>query len=618
MRMADTERPLSQIDCLLITGRDVDQWMGLLASSQVDVQHVSMAAASRMVDRQAPQVVFIDIETFTAHRSACSQLLFKWGHPRPLVIALILSQNHQVSPEFLKVACDPLVDDIILSESNPKLLSARVFYLLMRHHDRMVAPLHLEWAAADVMPVEQAVEQKNDLEKNLLGSSVLGQRAFRNRIRAAVEMAEADHPLCLVIINVDRFKRVLSQYGRDNGDLVLRASLNRIRAAAAALTHYVKARAGEQEARRLHHMPLVGQLSGEEFAILLPGLRGKANITQAVQSLLQRVSAPLRVDGRSVYLSASAGIAVAPTDALTADDLLKAAHSAVTSAKQRPGNSVAFYSQHLAASEAQKMEVEGRLRDAMALGELEMYFQPQASVRSGDVVGVEALVRWNHPDLGLVSPESFIPIAEEAGITVDLGCWVIESALAGLGRLEAAGLPALQLSINVSADMFTDYVGSRLVQVVRDSLKKSGIPPRRLTLEITERTIIDESGNAPQVIDDLKALGVRLALDDFGTGYSSLGYLKALPIDELKIDRTFIMGQDKEDRAFLRAIISMAKTLNMVVVAEGVETQEQLVRLYEEGCDMYQGYLCSPPVSESALPALVKTTFPATSPAKSG
>ncbi|GER05270.1 hypothetical protein JCM17846_29520 [Iodidimonas nitroreducens] len=430
-----------------------------------------------------------------------------------------------------------------------------------------------------------------------------------------MSQATDERSLCLVIFDLDRFKRVISQYGSDQSHALLQACLLRVRQSLANIMVHDDSHSSAKGKAipAAIPVPILGQLSDKEFAVLLPGDVDKSINLQKVEAILRQISVPIKIAERSVYLSASAGVAMAPKDADQAGDLLSAAHSAVRMAKRIAGNSVVFCTPQLAANEARTMETENRLREAIAGNELEMYFQPQASVRTGDVVGVEALVRWHHPDLGLMSPESFIAIAEEAGITAELGCWAIQSAIAEICRMERHGLPPLQLSVNVSADMFTGLSGRDLVAHVRQALVREGMAPQRLTLEITERSIIDENGNGPQVIDALKALGVKLALDDFGTGYSSLSYLKALPIDELKIDKTFIMGNAKEDRAFLRAIIMMAKTLNMSVLAEGVETRDQLVRLYEEGCDLYQGYLCSPPVPAHALADVIKTRFPGTS-----
>ena len=207
-------------------------------------------------------------------------------------------------------------------------------------------------------------------------------------------------------------------------------------------------------------------------------------------------------------------------------------------------------------------------------------------------------MRWNHPELGLVSPESFIGIAEEAGITAELGRWAVSRALGEIADLERRGLPPLKLSINISADMFAMMGGRGLAEHTLEQLSAAGLPAERLTLEVTERSLVAKAPQTLRAIDRLKTHGVRFALDDFGTGYSSLSYLKAFPIDEIKIDRSFILGAGMEDLALLRAIISLAKTLGMSVVAEGVETVEQLQMLKEESCDLYQGYYCAP-----ALPA---------------
>ncbi|RMD86928.1 MAG: GGDEF domain-containing protein [Alphaproteobacteria bacterium] len=352
--------------------------------------------------------------------------------------------------------------------------------------------------------------------------------------------------------------------------------------------------------------PVLARLAADEFLLLLPAITAREVAAQFAHSVLRAIAAPLEQNGDRLYLSASAGIALAPEDATEAEALLRAAHTALTHAKQRRGSSFAFYTPHVAATQAHRLEIEHRLRQAMASSELLLHYQPQASVQTDEIVGIEALVRWSHPDLGLVSPENFIGIAEEAGITAELGRWVVSRALEEVVTLERRGLPPLRLSINISADMFATMGGRGLAEHIIEELAASGMPGSRVILEVTERSILARAPQTLRAIEHLREHGLRFALDDFGTGYSALGSLKTLPVDEIKIDRSFILGAGIEDVAVLRAIIAMAKTLDLTVIAEGVETPDQLRMLRAESCDLYQGYLCAPALPGPQLLEILK------------
>lgn len=433
----------------------------------------------------------------------------------------------------------------------------------------------------------------------LLSYEVLRERM--EKVLAAGEQPAWGTVTGLAVFNLNRFKGVTSRFGPDKGNQILAEVARRVRRSASAASlrgmlliwtsggHSIPA-------------PIVARLHGDELAVLAPGLHRRADMAPLVREILTAIEQPLHVNGASLYLTASAGIAVGPEDASHTDSLLQCAHAALSQAQQTAASSYAFYSALAARGEADKLALEHRLRQALRSGEMQMYYQPQVNIASGRIIGVEALLRWNHPDLGLVSPDQFLATARETGLTAELGRWSLLAALGEIADLEAGGLQEIRVSINVSADMFAE---SDLAELVLSVLDETGFSPHRLTLEMTEHTILDETAGALEVVDRLKARGVKLALDDFGTGYSALSYLKVLPIDELKIDRSFISGLDSADIALLRAIISMAKTLGMTVTAEGVETEAQRVRLMEEGCDIYQGWLCSRAVPGGAIAYLI-------------
>lgn len=592
-------RPAFNLDAkyILVTGDTSGLWPKLLAYSGLEIQSPQGVALDRCLEEADPHLWLVDVE--------CDQDLIgrvlaainrHQGDDRPAVIALVPSRRGAVAGADLRTARDLGADEFIISESMASAIAARIQFALQKGASDF-GPRDLPESFTSQVSFEHEAGAR---PRERVQAPLLGLDEMSERLQEAIEEGRDTQPAALIVVNLDRFQRISTRYGRERGDDLLVTTLMRIRAAVnAALSGTASAIFIGKQASRV--LPIVGRLQADEFAVILPALSRREDAGLLAQEILESIAEPLNFDGRSIYLSASAGIAFAPQDARDSESLLRAAHSALHHAQQRAGNSWAFYAPHLAASQAHRLEIEHRLREAMTSGELELYYQPQALVSSRDIIGIEALLRWRHPDLGLVSPDSFIGIAEEAGITAELGQWAVSTAIREIAALEAKGLPPLRLSINVSADMLTDDGGDRLPGYLVRMLDEVGMAPERLTLEITERTIIDEASNALAVIDVLKSHGVRMALDDFGTGYSSLSYLKTLPIDELKIDRSFILGVAGEDKALLRAIISMAKTLSMTVTAEGVETVEQLSYLAEEGCDFFQGYLCAPPLPGDKL-----------------
>ncbi|GAB4573620.1 MAG: hypothetical protein Tsb008_08600 [Rhodothalassiaceae bacterium] len=592
---------IAEAKYVLLSGEARDLWSKLLAYSGLTIAAPDQTSIGETIAKASPSLWLVDV-TMPSEDLDALRLALRTLPPdkRPAVVALLPSHKGSVSGSDLRLAHGLGADEFIISESIAPAIAARIHFALLKAGSEAAInelPPPLEEPAA-------AVQEGEQIESLHFAPEILGIAELSDRLVSIISESGDEVQAALIVINLDRFKRISTRYGRERSDDLLVATLMRIRTAVADAFHGAASaiylsRQGSRVA------PIVGRLQSDEFAVVLPGVQRREDAGLLAQEILEAIAEPLNFDGRSIYLAASAGIAFSPQDARDPETLLRAAHSALHHAKQRAGNSWAYYAPHLAAGQAQKLEIEHRLREAMASGGLELYFQPQATVMGRDVIGVEALLRWRHPDLGLVSPDSFISIAEEAGITAELGLWTISRAVREIVELEAHGLPRLRLSINVSADMLTHEGGDRLTSYLVRLLNEVGLDPSRLMLEITERTIVDEDSNALAVIDSLKAYGIKMALDDFGTGYSALSYLKALPIDELKIDRSFVHGAASEDRALLRAIISMAKTLNMIVTAEGVETVEQLARLADEGCDFFQGYLCAPPLPGDELIAFL-------------
>jgi predicted signal transduction protein with EAL and GGDEF domain len=335
---------------------------------------------------------------------------------------------------------------------------------------------------------------------------------------------------------------------------------------------------------------LVARLGGDEFAIVQQGGGQPASAGLLCERLAAALEEPFAIGEQSVSISASVGVAIFPTDAGGAADLIKNADMALYRAKSEGRGLARFYEAAMDEALRQRRQLEADLRLAIEKEELNVHYQPLAQLETGTVIGFEALLRWNHPELGAIGPDVFIRLAEESGLIIRLGEWVLREACAEAARWN----PPLKLSVNLSPLQFTqdDLVGS-----VRRVLDETGLDPARLDLEITEGLLIKDAGGALATLERLKALGVEISMDDFGTGYSSLSYFRMFPFDKVKIDRSFIrdMVESPQARAIVRSVIGLSHGLGMPVVAEGVETAEQLALLRGKGCDQVQGYLISRP-----------------------
>ena len=383
---------------------------------------------------------------------------------------------------------------------------------------------------------------------------------------------------CVLFIDLNRFKLVNDTLGRRIGDELLRQVAARFRGA-------------------LREEDVVAHLAGDEFAVGLFDIRQHFEATTVAQKLQAALEAPFLIDGHDLGVGASVGISVYPQDGTDADTLLRAADIAMERAKEvhaNPDNSVAFYSLDMNKGMHERMRIESGLRHALGHGELMLCYQPKFEIGSDRIVGAEALVRWVHPERGMVPPSEFIPLAETTGLIVQVGEWVLEQACAQAAVWQRAGMRPFRLAVNVSAREFTESLPNR----VAETLARYGLAPCWLELEITESTLMHDIDRVIGIMDRINALGVALSLDDFGTGYSSLSYLKRFPIHTLKIDRSFTTGipHDASDCAIASTIISIGRQLGHRVIAEGVETLEQLEFLRQNGCDEVQGYLYAAPL----------------------
>jgi diguanylate cyclase (GGDEF)-like protein/PAS domain S-box-containing protein len=410
---------------------------------------------------------------------------------------------------------------------------------------------------------------------------------LKDRLAQAVLYAERyDRWATVVFIDLDNFKIVNDSLGHNAGDELLKIVAGR-------MVRCVKA------------TDTVVRLGGDEFVIILFDQPKSVDlVSAALQKIRTAIAEPVCIDGRNLQVTGSIGIANYPKDGEDADALLAHADAAMYRAKEIGRDNFQFYTPELNAKVHEKLALQEELRNAIARSEFFLLFQPQVDLRTGRIFAVEALIRWRHPSLGIVSPDKFVPLAEETGLIVTIGDWVLHEACRQNKAWQIAGMRPITMSVNVSARQFAD---KKLVDRVADSLKHSGLEARYLELELTESLIMDDVEVAIETMKELQSLGVHLSIDDFGTGYSSLAALKSFPVKRLKIDKSFIVDlvSNENDRAVTTAVISLGQKLNMRVIAEGVETEGQLAFLRENNCDEMQGYHFSRPVSGDDIEALM-------------
>ncbi len=415
------------------------------------------------------------------------------------------------------------------------------------------------------------------------GLTGLPNRAMFNQIlRKSLVVARGERrSFAVLFIDVDRFKVINDTLGHDAGDSLLEETSKRLRSCL-----------GSRDA--------VARLGGDEFVVILDDAAEVSRIEAAARRLLGAIGEPLQLCDLECRVTASIGIAVFPGDGEDEATLTKNADMAMYRAKEEGKNGFRFFVNQNKTLSVERLVFEARLRQALDRGELWLAYQPKVDAATNRVTGVEALLRWTLPDLGTLPPKQFIPLAEETGLIVPIGRWVLETACAQAMAWRRQGLPPLSLAVNLSPRQFSDET---LLQDIDAALATSGLPPELLQIEITESMVMHNVARAIDLLDIIRSRGVRLAIDDFGTGYSSMSLMKKFPVDTIKVDRSFVkdLPDDAEDRAIAQAIISMGKALGMSIVAEGVETVEQAAFLRSHGCDEMQGYLFSPPLDRDEL-----------------
>ena len=405
---------------------------------------------------------------------------------------------------------------------------------------------------------------------------------FGQELNAAVELARRDSRLCAVLfVNLDRFKIINDTLGHLAGDTLLIEIAGRL-------------------AQCIGARDVVARIGGDDFLILLRDVADGDQIANVARRILAAVVRPLTLTGQECRVTASIGASLFPSDANDEVALTKNAEAAMYAAKEAGRNTFVLHSEDIKTQSIERLILETGLRRALERNEFVLHYQPKRDLKSGGISGVEALLRWQHPDLGLLQPNQFVPLSEETGLIVPIGRWVLATACAQNMQWQSQGLPPIRVAVNLSPRQFRD---PELPNDIRQALGDSGMPPSLLELEITESMVMQDLARTVGLLHEIKHLGITLAIDDFGTGYSSMAMVRELPIDALKIDRSFVrdVGGDAEGKAIIKAIIALGHALDLIVVAEGVETRQQEAFLREQKCDEEQGFFISVPLPAAAF-----------------
>ena len=412
--------------------------------------------------------------------------------------------------------------------------------------------------------------------------------SFQERVTEAIKRTRRTHNLLAVMfIDLDRFKRIIDSLGHDVGDKFLKLSARRIQSC-------------------LRDSDMVFRMGGDEYAVIAEGLDQNHDVTRIAERIVEAMAESFTIQGHEIIITASIGIAVCDDPSMTREQLIKGADAAMYEAKNAGRNCFRFYTHDMSEEALDRLSLETALQQALNRNEFHLLYQPKIATDSGAIVGVEALLRWNNPRRGTLTPDTFLPYLEDSGLIVPVGEWILMTACRQAREWQRAGLPPLRVSVNLSAKQFRQRA---LVDSVALALQKTGLAPAFLELELTESVLMENKDSAAATIEELKALGVSLSIDDFGTGYSSLNYLKRFSVDYLKIDQTFIKNipRNSKDTAIIHAIVSLAQSLEIDLVAEGVEENTQYEYLKALGCHEVQGFLISRPVDSEEIVRMLST-----------
>lgn len=456
---------------------------------------------------------------------------------------------------------------------------------VVRIRDEAGAVLHYLALFNDLTERQRYEQQMERLVYYDVLTSLPNRALLSDRITQAMARAErlGDY-VGILFVDLDRFKAINDTLGNAQGDTLLRTVASRLR-------------------QHTTTDMTVSRYGADQFVVLFPELQSPDQAATLADRLLAEIALPHAVGTQGLTITASIGLAVYPDDGEEKETLIQHAESAMQAAKRGGRNTFRFFTQDMNQRSAEFLLLDNHLRQALKQNELLLYYQPQIDLKTREVIGMEALMRWRHPDLGLVPPNRFIPAAEESGLIVPIGAWALQEACRQNKAWQDAGLLTAPVAVNVSARQFAEGLDT----VAASALASTGLDPEWLELEVTESTLMDDVNEAIHTLNRLKGMGIRLSIDDFGTGYSSLSYLKRFPLHKLKVDRSFVIDilNHHDDGAIAGAVVSLAKNLRLKVIAEGVETVGQLDFLDQLGCDEMQGYLVSPPLPPDEIPAFL-------------
>ncbi len=442
----------------------------------------------------------------------------------------------------------------------------------------------------DVTERKRSEEQIRHMATHDALTELPNRMMFGQLLNHAIQAAKRNkRQLAVLFIDLDRFKIINDTLGHEAGDLLLQTIAARFK-------------------QTLRAMDVVARLGGDEFVVLVEEVANPDQLVIVAQKILSAAMKPVSLMGEECRVTASVGISLYPKDGEDEQALMKTADKAMYFAKEEGKNNYQFYSEGMQSQSIEQFSLETHLRLALERNELSLSYQAKLDFKTGAITGVEALLRWHSPLLGDVTPTQFIPVAEETGLIVPIGRWVMKTACAQNVAWQQQGLPPVCISVNLSLRQLRD---ENLIKDIKTALGDSGMAPHLLELEITESMVMHNPARMVAILTQIKDMGVRLAIDDFGTGYSSLAHIRRFPIDTIKVDRSFIRNvpEDFEDKAIIEAIISMGQTLSLTVVAEGVETQEQMNYLKEHSCNEMQGYYFSKPVAADEFASLLKVNI---------
>ncbi|BAU93001.1 diguanylate cyclase/phosphodiesterase [Methylorubrum populi] len=546
--------------------------MSALAAPSLPASPPLEAALAEM----AAPLVLLDAGGTVLFANARAAALLSCADPAGLSLTALLASAGAAEPEGV-----PVLDAVRAARP----VRARLTLAADRRVEAALAPLSIGGFALTF----------EDVTEHLRGAALARQEpltglcnrvGLHDRLDAALaEAGQTGTPLAVLMLDLDRFKAVNDTLGHPVGDALLRKVAERLRKAT---------RGGD----------VVARLGGDEFAILQAGAEQPQAAEALARRLVDLVGRTYVVDGHMLNVGVSVGVAVAPVDGRDADDLLKHADLALYRAKAEGRGTYRFFEPAMNAQMQARRSLEIDLRRALALKQFDLAFQPQIRLETGEVTGFEALLRWNHPERGPVSPALFIPLAEEIGVITGIGEWALRAAC----REAASWTQPASIAVNLSPVQFR---GGKLVETVMNVLAQTGLDPARLELEITEGALLENTDSVLDVLNGLRALGVKISMDDFGTGYSSLSYLQKFPFDKIKIDQSFVRGMEgnAECGAIVRAIARLGASLGMRTTAEGVETKSQLDAIRAEGCTEVQGYLTGRPMPAAQAAALLKPSL---------